>query len=83
MGRGPGDVLELDFDFLGYATSTSARCGEPREPRLPALARGCACSLSCQRARCVIIGGGVAGTSIAYHLAELGCATSSCSTGAS
>ena len=24
------------------------------------------------RARCVIIGGGVAGTSIAYHLAELG-----------
>src|SRR4051794_15224106 len=25
-----------------------------------------------ERARCVIIGGGVAGTSIAYHLAELG-----------
>ena len=24
------------------------------------------------RARCVIVGGGVAGTSIAYHLAELG-----------
>ena len=24
------------------------------------------------RARCVIVGGGVAGTAIAYHLAELG-----------
>jgi glycine/D-amino acid oxidase-like deaminating enzyme len=32
-------------------------------------------------ARAVIIGGGVGGTSIAYHLTELAGPTSSCSTG--
>ena len=34
-------------------------------------------------ARCVVIGGGVGGTSIAYHLASSAGATSSCSTAAS
>ena len=67
-------ISALDFDFDGYARrapraasppASPTRASRPgwRTPRrrdLPAAAR------------CVIIGGGVGGTSIAYHLAELG-----------
>ena len=68
-------ISALDFDFAGYADEhLDARRAGPRRPALPDLAGGRPCD---DRdlpagARCVIIGGGVGGTSIAYHLAELG-----------
>ena len=70
-------ISELDFDFPGYARKhfdrLAAAAEEPRfgssgSRRPVAAARELPGS-----ARCVIIGGGVGGTSIAYHLARLGC----------
>ncbi len=69
-------VSELDFDFDDYGRSTSSACTRPRRTRAsPAGSRRCvaARNAACRiGARCVIIGGGVGGTSIAYHLAKLG-----------
>ena len=68
-------ISELDFDFAGYAEEhferVRARAGRPARSGLAERARARAA-----RARCVIIGGGVGGASIAYWLAELGWATS-------
>ena len=69
-------LSELDFDFHAYARKHFARLLETAaDPRLRQLARGGAWRRRAElpgAARCVIIGGGVGGTSIAYHLAELG-----------
>ena len=69
---------DLDFDFNDYATTHFARMQETasnpsfaqwlEEARMAVDGRG---ELP-DRARCVVIGGGVGGTSIAYHLAQLG-----------
>ena len=72
-----GGVSELDFDFDGYAARAlrAAAARPPRDPRFEALAarRPRGRRVSCPTARaCVIIGGGVGGASIAYHLAQLG-----------
>ena len=67
---------DLDFDFAGYAAKHFERMRETAaDPRFADLARGGAWRDRAElpdSARCVIIGGGVGGTSIAYHLAELG-----------
>ena len=71
-----GSLSDLDFDFAGYAAkhfdrlaAAEAAPGFERPDRGRAWRR----ELSCRtRARCVIVGGGVGGTSLAYHLAELG-----------
>ena len=69
-------VSELDFDFEGYAREHFERLERRRRAsRLLALAQGGAWRSTRElpaSARCVIVGGGVGGTSIAYHLAQLG-----------
>ena len=67
-------ISEIDFDFAGYARGAlRARAGRVRRPALRGLARGRAWPVTCPaRARCVIVGGGVGGCSIAYHLARMG-----------
>ena len=76
MGGRAGVVSDLDFDFNGYAAKHFDRMRETAaDPRLERLARGgrvCPRAELPDSARCVIIGGGVGGTSIAYHLAKLG-----------
>ena len=69
-------VSELDFDFDGYAArALRATRAQRRASRLLPLAQGGAWRSTREppsSARCVIVGGGVGGTSIAYHLAQLG-----------
>ena len=68
-------VSELDFDFADYAAKHFERLRRPRPTRgfAPGSRRRVAPRAELPTsARCVIIGGGVGGTSIAYHLAELG-----------
>ena len=71
-------VSELDFDFRDYAQKHFDRLEKARQrPALRGLDRGGPRVVASLRelpgaARCVIVGGGVGGTSIAYHLAELG-----------
>ena len=70
-------VSDIDFDFNEYASKHFDRMArDRRRPQVPDLARGGdggAVRSSCpDSARCVIIGGGVGGTSIAYHLGEAG-----------
>ena len=69
-------ISALDFDFAAYADEhltrvVAAGLADPRFATWLEDARGVAVTCP-RRARCVIIGGGVGGTSIAYHLAELG-----------
>ena len=69
-------ISALDFDFAAYAdehlTRVAAGLADPRFADL-AGGRPWRSIVTCpSSARCVIIGGGVGGTSIAYHLAELG-----------
>ena len=75
MGSGPGRVSELDFDFAGYRDKHFDRLRATAAD--PGFAAGSRRRVSPRAelpdsARCVIIGGGVGGTSIAYHLAKLG-----------
>ena len=81
MGRRAGGVSELDFDFEGYARAhferLAAAVEQPQFEEWLALAAGRAQMAEVprelpDRARVVIIGGGVGGASIAHHLAELG-----------
>ena len=62
---------DLDIDYLGYAERHLAKV-RGALPDLPTLLEDARAAELPDRARCVIVGGGVAGTSIAYHLAELG-----------
>ena len=68
-------MSELDFDFEDYAAEHFERLERPE--RTPTSIAGSRRRVALDReppgsARCVIIGGGVGGTSIAYHLARLG-----------
>ena len=68
-------VSELDFDFTEYADKHFKRLTETGgDPRFRTwLEEAVAVSRELpDAARCVIVGGGVGGTSIAYHLARLG-----------
>ena len=66
-------VSDLDFDYDGYARSHFERLSRRRvDPRARGVARCRVPRELPDRARVVIVGGGVGGTSIAYHLAELG-----------
>ena len=69
-------VSELDFDFDGYAHKHFERmletAADPRLRRPGSRRRVSPRAELPDSARCVIIGGGVGGTSIAYHLAKLG-----------
>ena len=68
-------VSELDFDFTGYAAKHFERMAQTAAARFRAAleeASGARRRELPGAARCVIIGGGVGGTSIAYHLGELG-----------
>ena len=68
-------VSELDFDFDDYAAKHFERLRETAaDPRFDTWLEEAACPRAelPDSARCVIIGGGVGGTSIAYHLAQLG-----------
>ena len=68
-------ISELDFDFAELRRrSTSSACARASPTRASASGSrtlGVARDLP-ESARCVIVGGGVGGCSIAYHLAELG-----------
>ena len=69
-----GAIADLDFDFGAYA-ERAPRPPAGATPPTPDSRGGCAMPRPRElpdRARVVIIGGGVGGTSIAYHLAELG-----------
>ena len=69
-------ISELDFDFADYARQAlraAARAARPTRASSGWLEEAACRGLSCPtRARCVIVGGGVGGTSLAYHLAKLG-----------
>ncbi len=67
---------DIEFDFADY-TREALRAASPRPLRHPSSPRPWRPPVAIERdppdrARCVIIGGGVGGVSIAYHLAELG-----------
>ena len=68
-------ISDLDFDFAGYARKHFDRllaAAERPGVRVAAGGRRVPRAELPDSARCVIIGGGVGGTSLAYHLAELG-----------
>ena len=68
-------ISELDFDFQGYGAKHFGRLQRAgADPALRTVAQGRRMARREQpdSARCVIIGGGVGGTSIAYHLGQLG-----------
>ena len=72
-------VSDIDFDFEGYARKHFDAARRSRaDPRFDGPAPGGPCRrpVSCRaRTRCLIIGGGVGGTSIAYHLTSSAGAT--------
>ena len=78
-----GVVSELDFDFDAYAARHFERLeravadGDSRDGSMPRPRE------LPDRARVVIIGGGVGGAAIAYHSRSWASATSSCSTATS
>ena len=68
-------ISDLDFDFADYCAKHFDRMRETAaDGRLEACWRRPAVPRAelPDRARCVIVGGGVGGTSLAYHLAKLG-----------
>ena len=67
-------ISELDFDFSAYADTHLRRlAATTADPRFEGWLQDAGRSRDLpDRARFVVIGGGVGGTSIAYHLAQLG-----------
>ena len=70
-------ISTLDFDYALTPTSISTACwANAGRPTLDRQLGGCCCARGSHRvrdrARVVIVGGGVGGASIAYHLADRG-----------
>ena len=71
-------ISSLDFDFVAYADEHFERLlatrPTPAFERAPAGCGGWLSAAACPIGRgCVIIGGGVGGAAVAYHLTRLGC----------